>query len=596
MTLPSASPESANSPGIDVPLRLLVVDDDDVDRERVSRLLAKIHLKSAVTEAASLEQAREAMSNGEFDCVFLDYQLGDHVGVELLHDISHGSLNYVPVVMVTGNSNERLVVEAMQGGAYDFIPKTQLHVDLLETVLVNSLLRANLERELKTKRERLEYLSFYDTLTGLPNRALFFDRLEQTLLSAKRNQRSFAVIQVDLNLFKKVNDCFGHAAGDTVLAVAAQRIKKALRATDSVARLGGDEFAAVLTDIDSVETTFSVAEKIVAAVAEPITDDRLLVTVGAAVGIALYPSQGDDAQTLLLKADRAMYAAKRAGTNHMLYAEGMEAVQQRPMLDISRIQQAIDRNELFMEFQPMVELASRKVNGAEALVRWRTASGEIISPGMFIPLAERSPIIRSLSYLVLNKVLDQMQAWLASGLHLPVSANLSARLLDDNELPARVFRGLAARGLPANLLTLELTETALMSNLEQAQKVLGELIGGGVRVSIDDFGAGFTSFKYLRQLEVSEIKIDMAFTSDMSSGSRDSVIVRSIATLASGFGIPAVAEGIENLANCQTLLELGCHSGQGYGIARPMAGEAIPEWIARWESAVIEPSTPKTVH
>ena len=179
MTLPSASPESANSPGIDVPLRLLVVDDDDVDRERVSRLLAKIHLKSAVTEAASLEQAREAMSNGEFDCVFLDYQLGDDVGVELLHDISHGSLNYVPVVMVTGNSNERLVVEAMQGGAYDFIPKTQLHVDLLETVLVNSLLRANLERELKTKRERLEYLSFYDTLTGLPNRALFFDRLEK---------------------------------------------------------------------------------------------------------------------------------------------------------------------------------------------------------------------------------------------------------------------------------------------------------------------------------------------------------------------------------------------------------------------------------
>lgn len=227
------------TPAAASPLQLLIVDDDDVDRERVRRILGKLHIQSQVAEASTLEKARELLGLQEFDCVFLDYQMGGALGTELLHDIKSGMLSYVPVVMVTGSDNERLAVDVMQQGAHDFISKSQLQVGLVETVLVNSQLRANLERELRNKRERLEYLSFYDVLTGLPNRALFFDRLEQGYQNAARNQLSFAILQIDLDSFKAINDTYGHAVGDAVLAVVGKRIKTALRGTDTVARLGG---------------------------------------------------------------------------------------------------------------------------------------------------------------------------------------------------------------------------------------------------------------------------------------------------------------------------------------------------------------------
>lgn len=573
------------SPDISAPVRLLVVDDDDVDREQVTRLLAKLQIKNTVTQVATLDQARKALAPGEFDCVFLDYHIGDGVGTELLRDIQQGSVAYVPVVMVTGSSNGRLVVEAMQCGAYDYIPKTQLRVDLLETVLLNSLLRAGLERELQAKRERLEYLGLYDELTDLPNRSLFFDRLEQTILEARRNQRTFAVMQIDLNLFKEINDNYGHEAGDVVLATTALRIKNALRESDTVARLGGDEFAAVLVSIDSEAAAYSLSEKIAAAVSEPMTTNQHLLTVTAAAGIALYPIHGEDAHTLLIKADKAMYEAKRLGTLPLVYADEMKAELQQPRLDVCRLQQAVERQELFVQYQPVIELASRQVCGMEALVRWRKPDGEIVPPGVFIPFAERSPMIRSLSYCVLDQVFEQMSHWQGLGVHLPVSVNLSARMLDDHAMPRRVLAGLLTHGLAPTLLTLELTETALMANLEQAQNALSGLIAQGIKISIDDFGAGFTSFKYLRQLEVSELKVDMAFTADIQRpGSRDSVIVRSIAALANGFGIPAVAEGIEDLRNCEKLLQLGCSRGQGYGIARPMNGDAVLDWMAHWAS------------
>ena len=580
-----ASPDMRAGDCAASPLQLLVVDDDDVDRERVTRLLAKLHLRNSVTEAATLDEAREALRRSEFDCVFLDYQVGSHIGTDLLYDIQRGLQSYVPVVMVTGTESSRLVVETMQDGACDFIQKASLHVDLLETVLMNSLHRAAAERDLLTKRERLEFLSFHDQLTGLPNRSLFFDRLEQTLRSAKRAHRVFGLLQIDLNLFKEVNDTYGHAVGDMVLMTTAHRLKKALRESDTVARLGGDEFSVLLPDLASPEDATLVAEKISAAIREPISTDKHLIRVGSAVGIATYPAQGEDTHTLLQRADRAMYEAKRRGIRHVVYHDDITGIRKNPLLEVSRLQRAIEEDELFVEFQPIVNLRTRKVTGAEALVRWRTADGEIIPPGVFIPIAERGPLIRALSYSVLEKVLTQVKAWREMGLTLPGSINMSACALDDDELAHQIFSRLAAHGLPTSLLTVEITETALMSNPEQAKKALCALTAGGVRVSIDDFGTGFTSFKYLREIDVSEIKIDMAFTADLRRGSRDRVIVESIAKLAEGFGIPAVAEGVEDLGNCATLMALGCHCGQGYGIARPMSGHEIPKWIAGWMRA-----------
>ena len=308
-----------------------------------------------------------------------------------------------------------------------------------------------------------------------------------------------------------------------------------------------------------------------------------MAQIGASIGIALFPEHADNIDSLLAKADRAMYAAKRGGGTALVYSSEMDDLRPRPLLEASRLQQAIDHHELFLEFQPMIDLASRKIVGAEALVRWRFPGKDIIPPGVFIPLAERSSIIGQLSYAILEMGLDQAKTWHDQMIPTPLSINLSARMLDDNKLPERVLQALAKRSLPPSLLTLEITETAVMSNIEQARKILGILSDKGVGISIDDFGAGFTSFKYLRELDISEIKIDMAFTRDMTGGSRNTIIVHSIAMLANGFGIPSVAEGIEDLSICETLLAIGCHIGQGYGIARPMAGPAFDNWRYSWE-------------
>jgi diguanylate cyclase len=561
----------------DEPLKLLIVDDDDVDRERVRRMLVKIQLKNDVTEAASLEEARSILNSGNYDCIFLDYRLGDALGTDLLKEIQFTDDTIIPVVMITGMGTERMVVEAMQNGAYDYIPKTQLQVDLLETVLVNSMLRANLERELKIKRERLEFLSFYDALTELPNRSLFFDRLNQIHELAQRNQRKFAVLGIDLDYFKEVNDNFGHSVGDHVLNHIAQRIAKVIRCSDTVARIGGDEFAVILVEPDSEMSALRVADKIVEVVNEPIVVDQHLIHLGASVGVALYPDHGTDIQTLLQRSDSAMYTAKKTGMS-MIFGEGMEAHIQKPLPEISRLQEAIDKHELYFEFQPIIELTSGHVAGVEALVRWLTPEGKIIPPAAFIPKAERTPLIIPLSYAIINSVLDFVQQWHQINLLVPISINLSARMLEDIHLPKKILHALHSRNLHASVLTLELTETALLSNVEKATNTLGALLAAGVRISIDDFGAGFTSFKYLRQLGISEIKIDMAFTGG-KNGCRDGIIVNSIATLAEGFGVPSVAEGIENIDNIAYLLELGCLRGQGFAIAPPMQAPALQQWL-----------------
>ncbi|MBL8511573.1 MAG: REC domain-containing diguanylate cyclase, partial [Betaproteobacteria bacterium] len=314
----------------DSPLQLLVVDDDDLDRERVRRMLAQITLRCAVTEVDSVTAAKAELGHHEFDCIFLDYHLGDAIGTELIDAIGSIVKCPPPIVMITGAGDERTAVSALQQGVYDYIPKRLLRSDLLETVLTSSLQRARLEKEIRTQQERLEYLSLYDSLTGLPNRSLFFDRLNRELKIALRTGRPFAVLQIDLNLFKEINDRYGHAAGDAVLTEVAQRFKSALRDIDTVARLGGDEFAAILTDVGTPESAITAASKLQQVLTEPImvedtvTQNCDLVRVGAAIGIALCPLHANTADALLVKADHAMYRAKKTG-ECVVFDEGMVA-------------------------------------------------------------------------------------------------------------------------------------------------------------------------------------------------------------------------------------------------------------------------------
>lgn len=578
----SACPEEC--PVAAGPLRFLIVDDDDVDRERLERMLDRTGIQSQVVSAGSAGEALRCVKAQPFDCVLLDYHLGDAVGTDLLPLLSTPDGARLPVLMVTGAGDERIAVNAIKSGAFDYIPKTQLHSDVLGRAVSHCMQRAELEAKLLAQQAHLERLSLYDGLTEIPNRNLYFDRLEQALRVAERNGERFAVLLMDLDRFKGVNDTFGHGAGDAVLKAVAERLAAALRDSDTVARLGGDEFAGILLGIDSPEGAIVAVEKIVHAVAQPLIHEGHLLDVGISIGVAFYPEHGGEANRLLAHADRAMYRAKQIGRGYQIFDPSLGR-EPRQALVSNELQLAIERGELYLEFQPVIHLSTFEVTGVEALVRWRSPTQGLLLPDDFIPSAERSAIIVPLTSAIIGLALDQVRDWRNMGYDLNVAVNLSARLLDDPTLPERILQALAERGLEPRLLSLELTETALLVNLDHAKAITAELCAAGIRVAVDDFGAGFTSFKYLRELDVGEIKIDRLFITDVIHSDRDGAIVRSISTLARGFGISVTAEGIEDISSYDTLRALGCDKGQGFGIAHPMPAELFPTWLETWRAS-----------
>ncbi len=568
------------------PLQLLVVDNDDVDREKIGRLLIRAGLNAHITEASSAREAIEIGGRQWYDCIFLDYHLGDAIGLDVFTALNHAPMEQPcpPVIMITGQGDESLAVSLLKAGVRDYIPKERLTSDLLYSVLLDSLHRFELEHKIQEQQERLEHLSLYDSLTNIPNRTLFFDRLEHEIHLALRMSMSFAVLLLDLDLFKEVNDTLGHEAGDTVLQTCAQRVQEILRDSDTVARLGGDEFAVLLSGTNSVEGAMIVAEKILTQIRTPIPIGDAQTSISASIGIALFPQHGNDSRQLIAHADMAMYRAKEIHCGYEVYGNCIEP-RQRSILLASRLRTAIEEKELFVEFQPVVHLDTREVVAVEALVRWSSPEHGLISPSEFIPVAERSAIIKPLTYAVLDMALTQLAHWRTQGIGLQMSVNLSARLINDPELAQRVQDSLTSRHLPPDCLTLELTETAIMEHVERARDVVSSLRALGIHISIDDFGAGFTSFKYLRELDISEIKIDQIFNLETGFEARDQAIIRSMIMLARGLNVKVVAEGIENPKRYQQLQDLGCALGQGYAIGRPMSAERFIEWMKAWQAA-----------
>ncbi len=559
-------------------IALLLVDDDVVDRETFRRLIDESGIGAQVEEASSGSEAIARLTEGHFDCVVVDYRLGDTTGTDLARRIKAESDVPIAMIMVTGCGNERVVVEAMREGVYDYLLKDQLTARNVAEAIEESLRRAEFETGLVHARRRLQRLSMFDGLTNLPNRNLFLDRLEQTLQAAKRSDLGFAVMIMDVNLFKEINDTRGHDAGDKLLTEIGHRLSQLARAADTFARIGGDEFAALLVGCDSALSANVVAEKIRSTLNEPMIIDNELVRVTVSVGVVIFPHHGMDSVTILAHADQAMYRAKRSGRPCEIYSAG--EAEARSFQIATHLNEAVERGELFLQYQPKLDLGTGAIAGVEALVRWRNPHLGFVAPNDFIPVAERSWLIKSMTYAILDMALDQAVVWRNEGWHVPIAVNLSARMFDDSELVARSRQALTTRGLEPELLTLEVTETALMTSPVGAQKALRSLRDTGIGISIDDFGAGYTSLKYLRDFEISEIKIDRLFISSLEPSGRDVAIVRSIAALSRGFDVKLVAEGIEDQGQCELLHELGCDFGQGFAIGRPMSVERLGAWRA----------------
>lgn len=440
------------------------------------------------------------------------------------------------------------------------------------------IITALLTKHLRNQNAKLVHQSLHDELTDLPNRTLLYDRVEQALHHAHRDGHPLALFLMDLDRFKEINDTLGHHFGDYVLQQVGKRITAALRESDTVARLGGDEFAVLIPDADA-EDALNCVDKLLAALDVAIPVNGMSISVKTSIGIALYPLHGNDAETLLQHADVAMYQAKRNDLGFSLYAQEQDPHSVRRLTLIGELRDAIANNQLLLHYQPKVNLRQQRTIGVEALVRWQHPTLGLIQPDEFVPLAEQNGLISSLTDWVLHEAINQCCDWRSRGINLRIAVNLSAHSLHNLALPDHIAVLLNTAGLPACHLDIELTESAMMSDLANAMEILDRLSKMGMRMAIDDFGTGMSSLSYLKRLPVNELKIDKSFVIDMAEDENNAVIVRSIIDLSHNIGREVVAEGVQDRDALQLLEMLGCDMAQGYFISRPLTAEELEDWL-----------------
>ena len=435
------------------------------------------------------------------------------------------------------------------------------------------------EEALLRQSELNEHQALHDSLTDLPNRTLFRDRIEQAIAIAKREGGQLAVAMMDLDRFKDVNDSLGHHAGDALLVEIGRRLRSTLRCSDTVARLGGDEFGLLISKPRGKRDAVVVIEKIRAALEQPVVVDGLGLPAEGSIGIAMYPQHGEDVETLLRRADVAMYSAKEEKAGYVFYDGSRSESDPARLTLVSELRRAIEQHELVLYYQPKAALASGAVDSVEALLRWNHPTRGLVGPDEFIPLAQQTGLIKPLTLYVLDEALSQCRDWQRAGLTLGVAVNLSVRNLLDAEFPDQVRRLLEKWRVDPSRLELEITESTVLSDPVRTKRVLDKLSAMGVVLSIDDFGTGYSSLSYLSQLPVNEIKIDRSFVMNMAESSGDAVIVRSTIDLARNLGLQVVAEGVETEQAWDELSELGCTLAQGYYLSRPVPAAELTEWL-----------------
>jgi diguanylate cyclase (GGDEF)-like protein/PAS domain S-box-containing protein len=434
----------------------------------------------------------------------------------------------------------------------------------------------------------IRHLAYYDALTGLPNRRLFRDRLEQTKTSAQRSGSLFGLMYLDLDRFKHVNDTLGHEVGDMLLKAAAQRISECLRKGDTMARLGGDEFAVIVSEVTQHEHLATVADKIVRAMQAPFVLNNFELFSSTSVGISVFPTDGSDTDALIKNADVALYRAKEQGRNNFqFFLPDMSARSMERLVIESKLRHAIEREELELHYQPQIELASGRVIGVEALLRWRSPELGLMLPAEFIPLAEETGLIVPVGEWVLHAACRQYRVWLDRGLTVGrLAVNLSPRQFRQAGLDATVEAALRAAALPPECLEVEITENTAMSNPTLSQAILDRLLAVGIQVAIDDFGTGYSSLSTLKHFPVTRLKVDKAFVQDIAENPDDAAIVLAIIRMAQSLNLGVIAEGVETAAQLEFLKHNGCDEAQGYLFSRPIAADELVQWLAGRETSL----------
>ena len=542
--------------------RVLVVDDDRSTRSTLGAALQRNGF--VVSLASDGSEVMDAVQRARPDVILMDALMpvmDGFTACALLKGSPEGQ--GIPVLMITALEDNASIERAFAAGASDYIPKP------LHLAVVNQRVRRLVDA---TRAERhVRHLAYNDPLTGLPNRTLFNDHLNGCIERAGPEHQSLALLYLDLDRFKLVNDTLGHEVGDKLLRALALRIRGCVRGSDCVARLGGDEFAVVLDDLPGTEVATATAHKICHAVNAPVEIDGHELTVTASIGIALFPGDGQDVSALLRRADTAMYRAKKKHSDFQFFEESMEAAVGENLRLEGALRHALEREELEVYFQPIAQSAGQRVVGMEALVRWNHPTRGLVSPVEFIPVAEETGLIIPLGEWVLRAACQQLAAWHQAGCEgLYVTVNLSGLQLQLPTIADTVRSVLQETGLNPECLTLEITESMLMEHVEATLATLVALKATGAKLAIDDFGTGYSSLAYLRRFPVDVLKIDRAFVREMTVNADDASIVHGIIALAHSLRLKVVAEGVETTAQYGSLEKLGCDLVQGYLFSPPV--------------------------
>ncbi|MDB5924374.1 MAG: hypothetical protein JWN13_3310 [Betaproteobacteria bacterium] len=545
---------------------VLLIEDNPGDARLLQEMLAEEPVAPFRLHCADrLSRGMEMLSAGKVELLLLDLSLPDSHGLETFAKVYAHSPK-VPIIVLTGNDDRALALSAVKAGAQDYLFKGSLERELLVRSMQYSI-------ERKRYQEELEHHANYDALTGLPNRNLLHDRLKQAVF-AQRNVHPVAVVFLDLDHFKIINEGLGHSQGDKLLATIAERLHATVRDGDTVARLGGDEFVLILNDQTKEDVIFRAMQRILGKVSEPMTigDQELCITCSA--GVSIYPQDGADVDTLLKNADAAMYRAKERGRNtFQFYTSEMNAlVNERLALEHS-LRRALERNELLLHYQPKVELATGRIVGAEALVRWQHPQWGLVFPDRFIPIAEETGLIVPIGEWVLRQACMQNRTWHDAGLApVTVSVNVSARQFTQENFVNTVRQILSETGLNPRHLEMELTESMVMHDVEAAIAILQGLKSLGVRLSVDDFGTGHSSLSYLRRLPIDTLKIDKSFVNRIGAKNDgdDGLLAQAIISLGHTLKLRVVAEGVETEAQLKFLTAHRCDEVQGYYFSKPI--------------------------
>lgn len=436
----------------------------------------------------------------------------------------------------------------------------------------------HMREAISSREEKILRLAYQDTLTGLPNRALFNDRLDLAIKSARREAKAVTILTMDLDRFKYVNDALGHPVGDRVLQAVGGRLQGLLRESDTVARLGGDEFAVILPGAGTAEAR-DVADKILAALNAPVTIDGQPLDVRTSIGIAGFPAHGEDPYTLVRHADVAMYVAKRGHLGRIVFEPGFHQPREDYLTLLGELRRAVEQDELALYYQPKVDLRDGRTRQCEALVRWNHPKRGFVPPGEFIPFAEQTGYIRDMTRWVIRRAIRQCSDWQARGIDIAISVNICARDLLDPELPYLVSAELSLRGVDAARLGIEITEGGVMEDPARSLETLRRLDRLGVRLAIDDYGTGYSSLSYVKKLPVKELKIDQSFVRNMATDGDDAMIVKSTIELGHNMGMQVVAEGVEDLTIWALLKQLGCDCAQGYCMSKPLPTGEFERWL-----------------